>query len=98
MSHSCGLLQIYAVLSFFFKFFFLVFNSFYKGITLGLSVCLHGSCTYICLSIDIMCYPFLKQALAFTCLYYRSFGNTVGKGAIARNEKFLLFPLCFLPV
>ena len=26
-----------------------------------------------------------------------SFVNTVGKGEIARNEQFLLFPLCFLP-
>ena len=25
------------------------------------------------------------------------FENTVGKGEIARNEQFLLFPLCFLP-
>ena len=27
-----------------------------------------------------------------------SFENTVGKGEIARNEQFLLFPRCFLPV
>ena len=27
-----------------------------------------------------------------------SFENTVGKGEIARNEQFLLFPQCFLPV
>ena len=26
------------------------------------------------------------------------FENTVGKGEIASNEQFLLFPLCFLPV
>ena len=34
----------------------------------------------------------------FTCLQYKSFENTVGKGEIARNEQFLLFPQCFLPV
>ena len=34
----------------------------------------------------------------FTCLQYKSFKNTVGKGQIARNEQFLLFPQCFLPV
>ena len=28
----------------------------------------------------------------FTCLKYKSFENTVGKGEIARNEQFLLFP------
>ena len=28
----------------------------------------------------------------------RPFENNVGKGKIARNEQFLLFPLCFLPV
>ena len=27
---------------------------------------------------------------------YKSFENTVGKGEIARNEQFLLFPQCFL--
>ena len=42
--------------------------------------------------------PFSKQALVFTCLQYKSFENTVGKGEIARNEQFLLFPQCFLPV
>ena len=36
-----------------------------------------------------------KQALVFTCLYYKSFENTVGKGEIARNEQFLLFPQFF---
>ena len=42
--------------------------------------------------------PFPKQALDFTCLQYRSFENTVGKGEIAHNKQFLLFPQCFLPV
>ena len=31
------------------------------------------------------------------CLQYKSFENTVGKGEIARNEQFLLFPQFFLP-
>ena len=31
-------------------------------------------------------------------LHYKSFENTVGKGEIARNEPFLLFPQCFLSV
>ena len=43
-------------------------------------------------------YPFPKQALVFTCLQYKSLENFVGKGEIARNEQFLLFPQCFLPV
>ena len=42
--------------------------------------------------------PFPTQALVFTCLQYKSFENAVGKGEIARNEQFLLFPQCFLPV
>ena len=42
--------------------------------------------------------PFPKQALVFTCLQYKSFENTVGKGKTARNEQFLLFPQCFLPI
>ena len=36
------------------------------------------------------CFP--KQALVFTCLRYKSFENTAGKGEIARNDQ------CFLPV
>ena len=28
-------------------------------------------------------------------LQYNSFKNTMGKGEIARNEQFLLFPQCF---
>ena len=42
--------------------------------------------------------PFPKQALVLTCLQYKSFENTVGKGEIARYEQFLLFPRCFQPV
>ena len=41
--------------------------------------------------------PFPKQALVFTYLQYKSFENTEGKGEIAHNEQFLLFPQCFLP-
>ena len=32
------------------------------------------------------------------CLQYKSFENSVGKGEIARNEQFLLFPECFLTI
>ena len=40
---------------------------------------------------------FPKQALVFMCIQYKSFEITVGKGEIARNEQFLLFPQRFLP-
>ena len=33
-----------------------------------------------------------------TCLQYKTFENTVGKGETVRNEQFLLFPQCFLSV
>ena len=36
--------------------------------------------------------------MVFTCLQFKSSENTVGKGEIAHNEQFLLFPQCFLPV
>ena len=36
---------------------------------------------------------FPKHALVFTCLQYKSFENTGGKGEIARKEQFLLFPV-----
>ena len=42
--------------------------------------------------------PFPKQPWFFTRLLYKSFENTMGKGEIARNEQFLLFPQCFLPI
>ena len=29
----------------------------------------------------------------FTCLQYKSFENTAGKGEIAHNKQFLLFPV-----
>ena len=35
-------------------------------------------------------------SLVFTCLQYKSFENTEGKGEIARNEQFFLFPQRFL--
>ena len=42
--------------------------------------------------------PFPKQALTFTCVLYKSFENTVGKGKNAPNEQFLLFTQCVLPI
>ena len=36
--------------------------------------------------------------LVFTSLQFKSFENPVGKGEIAHNKQFLLFPHCFLPV
>ena len=43
-------------------------------------------------------YPFAEQALVFRYLQYKSFENTAGKGEIARNEQFILFPQCFIPI
>ena len=50
-------------------------------------------------SIILIITSFPKQALVFTCLLYKPFDfeNTVGKGEIAHNEQFLLFPKYFLP-
>ena len=42
--------------------------------------------------------PFQIQPLVNTCPQYRSVENTAGKGEIALNEQFLLFPQCFLPL
>ena len=42
--------------------------------------------------------PFPKQAMVFKCLQYKSFENSVGKGEIAHNEQFLLFPQSFQPI
>ena len=39
---------------------------------------------------------FSQKALVFTCLQYKSFENSKGKGEIVHNEQFLLLPLCFL--
>ena len=39
-----------------------------------------------------------QRSPAFTCLQYKPFENTAGKGEIVHNEQFLLFPQCFLSV
>ena len=39
----------------------------------------------------------LTHSHLLTPLGNEPFENTVGKGEIARNEQFLLFPQCFLP-
>ena len=36
--------------------------------------------------------PFPKETCNFTCVQYKAFENTVGKGEIAQNEQFLLLP------
>ena len=41
--------------------------------------------------------PFLKKALVFMCLQYKSFENIVRKGEIAHNEQFLFSPNVFYP-
>ena len=43
------------------------------------------------------CSPEYLKALVFTSLPYKSFENTVGKGEIAHNEQFLLYPSVFYP-
>ena len=53
--------------------------------------------------IEISVYHIISLTLSqtspsFTCLQYKPFENTAGKGDIARNEQFLLFPQCFLPI
>ena len=43
------------------------------------------------------CNPFPNKPWFLLVSKNKSFENTVGKGEIARNEQFLLFPQCFLP-
>ena len=42
--------------------------------------------------------PFPHNDTFWSPLGNKPFENTVGKGEIARNKQFLLFPQCFLPV
>ena len=42
--------------------------------------------------------PFPHNDTFLMPLGNKPFENTVGKGEIARNEQFLLFPQCFLPI
>ena len=46
----------------------------------------------------LFCIQFATQKVCLIGLKYKSFENTVGKGEIARNEQFLLFPQCFLTI
>ena len=41
---------------------------------------------FILIRVPHLFHPVPKQAMVFTCLKYKSFENTVGKGEIARNE------------
>ena len=54
------------------------------------------SSLYACIFFNI--YSFPKQALVLTCLPYKPFKNTEGKGEIACFKQFLFFPQCFLPL
>ena len=57
-----------------------------------------SACKRLIVNHDLVsCLPFPEKSLVFTCLHFKSSGNTVGKGEIARNEHFLFFPRCFLP-
>ena len=57
----------------------------------ALVFCKHSLFTQTCTQ------SFRKQALVFSCLSYKSLGNTVGKGETAYNEQFLLLQQHFLP-
>ena len=59
--------------------------------------CIHQAVITISINTIELVLPLSKQALVFTCLQYKSFENTLGKGEIARNEQFLLLPHHFLP-
>ena len=48
----------------------------------------------VCTAMLVALNPFLTKPWVFTCLKCKSFENTVGKGEIARNEQFHLFPQC----
>ena len=43
-------------------------------------------------------FPHTHHRPLLTPLGNKPFENTVGKGEIAHNEQFLLFPQCFLPI
>ena len=45
-----------------------------------------------------LCGKVLTQTLVFMCQQYKSFEKTVGKGEIAHNQQFLLFPQGFPPL
>ena len=54
--------------------------------------------SYTCIHVTLQGLTIFQISLVFTCLQYKSFENTVGKGETARNEQFLLFPYCFLSI
>ena len=64
-----------------------------KNLSFGKELILNSIICFVYLP---FCWPFPKQALVFTGLQYKSFENSVGKGEIAYNEQFPLFPQRFL--
>ena len=49
-----------------------------------------------CFVSKLILYSFTPSILILTHQQQTAFENIVGKGEIARNEQFLLFPQCFL--
>ena len=60
--------------------------------------CLHLLWNFSELLKDYEKKSFPRQTLFFTCLQYRSFENTVGKGEMLIMTILSFFPHCFLPV
>ena len=58
---------------------------------------LNALCSRVDKSCNCLVNPFPNKPW-FLCVCCESFENTAGNGEIARNEQFLLFPQCFLPV
>ena len=72
------------------------------SILTGSAVCQKGSCGSIISLLCITHYgdafnPFPNKPWFLRVCSTSFFENTVGKGEIAHNEQFLLFPQCFLP-
>ena len=53
-------------------------------------------CVCVCVTFRFLAHS--QTSPGFYVSFYKPFENTVGKGEIARNKQFLLFPQRFLPI
>ena len=71
-----------------------------KSFEIFLLLNIRTTATNFCPVLRVFCFnPFPnKPWFLLVCSVSFSFENTAGKGEIARDEQFLLFPSCFLPI
>ena len=70
--------------------------SYFKMVRIGFTCIMYANMNLVGRYFGLQ--PIPTQQHLLMPLGNKPFENTVGKGEIARNEQFLLYPQCFLPI